>query len=100
MPTDTLTADPELQRERGPESIPETPHDPVRRDDQNLDGAATETPAREGNDVEGGGPDGGEVSLLAYRYWQERGCPDGCPDDDWYRAERELAETRTNSVRG
>jgi Protein of unknown function (DUF2934) len=32
-----------------------------------------------------------EIGSLAYRYWQERGCPAGCPEEDWYRAERELA---------
>ena len=30
------------------------------------------------------------VEQLAYRFWQERGCPAGSPDEDWYRAEREL----------
>lgn len=27
---------------------------------------------------------------LAYRLWQERGCPLGRPDDDWFEAERRL----------
>lgn len=27
---------------------------------------------------------------LAYRFWEERGCPDGSPEVDWERAEREL----------
>jgi hypothetical protein len=40
---------------------------------------------------------GDEIELLAYRYWQERGCPIGCPEDDWYRAERELA-SRSKTV--
>lgn len=31
------------------------------------------------------------VAPLAYRYWQERGCPEGCPEEDWFRAERDLA---------
>lgn len=31
-----------------------------------------------------------EVAELAYRYWQARGCPDGSPEEDWFRAEREL----------
>ena len=30
------------------------------------------------------------IAELAYRYWQERGCPIGSPEEDWYRAEREL----------
>ena len=32
------------------------------------------------------------IADLAYRYWQERGCPIGSPEEDWYRAERELPE--------
>lgn len=31
------------------------------------------------------------VSELAYKYWQSRGCPFGSSDDDWYRAEHEIA---------
>jgi len=35
-----------------------------------------------------------QVATLAYRLWQERGCPDGSPDIDWFRAERELHQAR------
>ena len=31
-----------------------------------------------------------DVAALAYRLWQERGCPMGSPEDDWYRAEELL----------
>lgn len=31
-----------------------------------------------------------DVPELAYQRWVERGCPQGCPEDDWYEAEREL----------
>jgi len=31
-----------------------------------------------------------EISLLAYSYWEARGCQGGCPDEDWRRAEEEL----------
>ena len=27
---------------------------------------------------------------LAYRFWQQRGCPEGSPEADWLRAEKEL----------
>jgi hypothetical protein len=27
------------------------------------------------------------IAQLAYRLWQERGCPEGSPDCDWYNAE-------------
>ena len=38
------------------------------------------------------------IADLAYRYWQERGCPIGSPEEDWYRAERELQKV-TNTRR-
>jgi hypothetical protein len=28
------------------------------------------------------------VSKLAYKFWQERGCPFGSPEVDWFRAEQ------------
>jgi len=31
------------------------------------------------------------ISDLAYKYWEGRGCPLGSSDEDWYRAEREIA---------
>ncbi|MDQ6675682.1 MAG: DUF2934 domain-containing protein [Acidobacteriota bacterium] len=31
-----------------------------------------------------------ELEELAYRYWLERGSPDGSSEEDWFRAEREL----------
>jgi hypothetical protein len=30
------------------------------------------------------------VAVLAYEYWQERGCPHGSSEEDWFRAEREI----------
>jgi hypothetical protein len=32
------------------------------------------------------------IALLAYFYWQTRGCQGGSPEEDWFRAERELLE--------
>ena len=31
------------------------------------------------------------IEKLAYAYWQERGCPVGSPEIDWFRAEQQLA---------
>jgi Protein of unknown function (DUF2934) len=28
------------------------------------------------------------IALLAYSYWQERGCPEGSPEQDWFQAEQ------------
>ena len=30
------------------------------------------------------------IALLAYFYWQARGCPHDSPHEDWFRAEAEL----------
>jgi hypothetical protein len=32
----------------------------------------------------------GEIEKLAYRLWQERGCPFGSPAEDWFKAVREF----------
>ncbi len=31
------------------------------------------------------------IALLAYSYWVDRGCQGGSPEEDWFRAEREIA---------
>ena len=31
-----------------------------------------------------------QIAVLAYFFWQERGCPDGSPEIDWFRAEEHL----------
>lgn len=31
-----------------------------------------------------------EIATLAEKYWAERGRPQGSPEEDWLRAEREL----------
>ena len=36
-----------------------------------------------------------ELARLAYSYWQDRGCPIGSPEEDWYRAENELRQPIT-----
>ncbi len=34
------------------------------------------------------------IAQLAYEYWTQRGCPVGSPEEDWYRAEREIKKHR------
>jgi hypothetical protein len=31
-----------------------------------------------------------DIAALAYNLWKARGCPDGSPQDDWFRAAEEL----------
>ena len=35
-----------------------------------------------------------QVARLAYQLWEQRGCPEGSPEEDWFRAEQELAAKR------
>ena len=37
-----------------------------------------------------------EISRRAYFYWEARGCQGGTPEEDWFRAERELLELAQN----
>jgi Protein of unknown function (DUF2934) len=30
------------------------------------------------------------IARLAYCLWQARGCPEGSPEEDWFKAEREV----------
>ena len=34
-----------------------------------------------------------QIRQKAHELWVERGCPDGTPDEDWYRAEELLQKT-------
>jgi hypothetical protein len=36
--------------------------------------------------------DHGTIATLAYELWQQRGCPTGSAELDWFQAERVLAE--------
>ena len=40
-----------------------------------------------------------EIATLAYEFWQTRGCPDGSPEEDWFRAERELQGRRERRLK-
>jgi hypothetical protein len=31
-----------------------------------------------------------DIAALAYELWQARGCPDGSPEEDWFRAAEQL----------
>jgi hypothetical protein len=35
-----------------------------------------------------------EIAVLAYQLWHERGCPIGSDQEDWFRAEREIARSK------
>jgi len=39
-----------------------------------------------------------QIAALAYALWQQRGCPEGSSDEDWFRAEQELLAPSEASV--
>jgi hypothetical protein len=43
-------------------------------------------------------PEPEEIARLAYHYWKQRGCPDGTPEEDWFRAEEEIERRRAAAV--
>lgn len=45
-------------------------------------------------DLEPEAPTHDEIAARAHRCWHERGCPEGSPEEDWHRAERELRAER------
>ncbi|HVO99319.1 MAG TPA: DUF2934 domain-containing protein [Bryobacteraceae bacterium] len=40
--------------------------------------------------LSGNAPSQEDIAALAYALWQERGCPEGTPEEDWFRAEQNL----------
>jgi hypothetical protein len=39
-------------------------------------------------------PTEAEIARIAYRIWEERGCPDGCAEEHWREAEQQLRKIR------
>lgn len=39
----------------------------------------------------------GEIAALAYEFWMARGCPIGSPEEDWFRAEEQIKNRKTNA---
>jgi hypothetical protein len=35
-----------------------------------------------------------QIAILAYKFWQTRGCPEGTPEEDWFRAKQEIVTTK------
>lgn len=33
-----------------------------------------------------------EIAALAYEHWQARNCPEGSPEEDWFRAVKEVQD--------
>ncbi len=39
------------------------------------------------------------VAELAYQLWQDRGSPEGSPEEDWTRAEQQFVSGQQNELR-
>jgi len=57
------------------------PIDPKRETSEQPDQTAQPSANAVGEDV---------IAKRAYQLWVQRGCPEGSPEEDWYRAEKEL----------
>jgi len=77
MKTTTLEMEEEERLERQSED-PEAPPVASIKDDAELDART---------------PEHDKICQLAYEHWMQRGCPDGSPEEDWFRAEQELRGT-------
>jgi len=38
-----------------------------------------------------------EIAIRAYHLWQERGCPIGSPEEDWFRAEKAVGRVEDDT---
>jgi Protein of unknown function (DUF2934) len=61
--------------------------DPPVADDPSEDAANGDSEFKASKD-----PAWPDIAALAYHLWEERGCPQGSPDDDWYEAERRFKD--------
>jgi hypothetical protein len=53
---------------------------------------------REPHELPAASPENSAIEKLAHALWEERGCPIGSPEEDWFRAERELCERQVKVV--
>jgi hypothetical protein len=58
-------------------------------------GTATPEPSAETPATQAAVANREEIARLAYRLWDERGRPEGSPDEDWFRAEKQLLDARS-----
>ncbi len=46
----------------------------------------------------GNAPNPEDIAALAYLLWQDRGCPQGTPEEDWFQAEQKLRSLRQTAA--
>jgi len=42
------------------------------------------------DDASAGSVSHSDIARLAHQLWEQRGCPEGSPEEDWYEAEMKL----------
>jgi hypothetical protein len=65
-----------------------TGHEQSRQASEHHSGHDAQTGATVGHGISAFGH--ADIASRAYEIWQERGCPDGSAEEDWYRASEEL----------
>ena len=65
-----------------------TGHEQTRQASEHHSGHNAPTGATVGHGIAAFGH--AEIATRAYEIWQERGCPDGTAEEDWYHAAEEL----------
>ena len=67
-----------------------------------MAGRALNKPVTSNPDVQAGAAETVQepaIAARAYELWQERGCPNGSDQEDWFRAEQELKGRRLQPSR-
>jgi hypothetical protein len=68
--------------------------EPVRSQDIRAIRASREPIPHTAAAENGAMPTEAEIARIAYRIWEERGCPDGCAEEHWREAEQQLRKIR------
>jgi len=67
-----------------------SPAEPVASLSTPVEGASAEATTDNRPAAVAGEPTYEEISILAYSFWEARGCQGGCPEDDWFAAVEQL----------
>ncbi|HTS60784.1 MAG TPA: DUF2934 domain-containing protein [Candidatus Acidoferrales bacterium] len=82
MPRKTVTEKPIVVSAGGAAAVPARRKPAAKRATRSVDASAMVEAVAE--------PSTEAIAMLAYSYWEARGCEGGSPEEDWLRAEQEL----------
>lgn len=72
----------------------------MSKHDRSLQNTAGNDPGRTRTDRLPDSTPHDKIAVLAYEFWQRRGCPIGTPDEDWTRAEATLQHRQIRRFEG